>query len=222
MTHGRMDWQRALWQNRAEAGAQLADHLAQWNHDANAIVIGLPRGGIVVAAEVAKRLHLPLKSWAVRKISHPSNPELALGAIAPGDVLIWDEPFERLDPEQRQQLVQQQQQELLRRQQLYGDPAPQSLKNHPLIVVDDGVATGLTVRAALRSLEQTAPQRLILAVPVIDQQIARALRPMVHELVALAEVTNLWAVGSWYQHFEAVADDQVIRLLNKADATGCR
>jgi putative phosphoribosyl transferase len=157
-----------------------------------------------------------LHSWAVRKLAHPSNPELALGAIGPGGVQIWDEPFGRLDDELRQQLVAEQERELRRRQQLYGDPGVEALRSRPLIVVDDGVATGLTVRAAIQSLRAATPRQLVLAVPVIDRQVAQQLNPQVDELVALATVEDLWAVGSWYQQFETVNDQQVIAILGDA------
>lgn len=211
-----MNWQRALWRDRAEAGAQLAKHLGQWRRDPQAWVLGLPRGGVVVAAEVARELELPLHSWAVRKLAHPSNPELALGAIGPGGVQIWDEPFGRLDDELRQQLVAEQERELRRRQQVYGDPGVETLRSRPLIIVDDGVATGLTVRAAIQSLRAATPRQLVLAVPVIDRQVAQQLNPQVDELVALATVEDLWAVGSWYQQFETVNDQQVIAILGDA------
>lgn len=217
-----MNWQRALWRDRADAGAHLATRLTGWRGDPNALVLGLPRGGIVVAAEIATRLQLPLHSWAVRKLAHPSNPELALGAIAAGDVLIWDEPFGRLDTNLRQQLVSEQQWELKRRQQLYNDPPVDALHGRPLIVVDDGVATGLTVRAALQSLRSAQPTRLVLAVPVIDRQVAQALKPAVDDLVALATVDDLWAVGAWYQHFDAVQDQQVISILAAAQLSPYR
>jgi predicted phosphoribosyltransferase len=179
-------------------------------------VIGLPRGGVAVAAEVAEQLHLPLASWAVRKLAHPAAPEVAVGAIAPGGVLIWDEPYLRqlhLDPLLRRQLVAQQDDELRRRQRLFGDPPPASLRGRPLLVVDDGVATGLTVRAALESLRQAKPAQLVLAVPVIDQLVAARLRPLVDELVALAEVAGLMAVGAWYERFEQLDDAQVKALM---------
>ena len=217
-----MNWQRALWRDRADAGAHLATRLTGWRGDPNALVLGLPRGGVVVAAEIATRLQLPLHSWAVRKLAHPSNPELALGAIAAGDVLIWDEPFGRLDTNLRQQLVSEQQWELKRRQQLYNDPPVDALHGRPLIVVDDGVATGLTVRAALQSLRSAQPTRLVLAVPVIDRQVAQALKPAVDNLVALATVDDLWAVGAWYQHFDAVQDQQVISILAAAQLSPYR
>jgi putative phosphoribosyl transferase len=131
-------------------------------------------------------------------------------------VLIWDEPYLRqlhLDPLLRRQLVAQQDDELRRRQRLFGDPPPASLRGRPLLVVDDGVATGLTVRAALESFRQAKPAQLVLAVPVIDQLVAARLRPLVDELVALAEVAGLMAVGAWYERFEQLDDAQVKALM---------
>ena len=205
-----------LWINRSDAGRALAQQLSSWQKRINALVLGLPRGGIVVAAEVARALHLPLASWAVRKLAHPRAPELALGAIASGGVLIWDEPTANssgLDPALRQLIVTEQKQELERRSRLYGDPAPASLRNRPLLVVDDGVATGLTVRAALQSLRLANPSQLMLAVPVIDRQVAAQLRPGLDGLIALAEVDELWAVEAWYQCFEPVSDAEVLALM---------
>jgi putative phosphoribosyl transferase len=195
----------------------LARYLAAWRGHPQALVIGLPRGGVAVAAEVAEQLDLPMASWAVRKLAHPAAPEVAVGAIAPGGVLIWDEPYLRqlhLDPLLRRQLVAQQDDELRRRQRLFGDPLPSSLRGRPLLVVDDGVATGLTVRAALESLRQAKPAHLLLAVPVIDQLVAARLRPLVDELVALAEVDGLMAVGAWYERFEQIDDAQVKALMD--------
>ena len=206
----------ALWADRSHAGRALAHQLSSWSHRAGALVIGLPRGGMVVAAEVAKALNLPLASWAVRKLAHPRAPELALGAIASAGVLIWDEPTASsygLDPALRKRIVVEQSHELERRRRLYGDPAPASLHNRPLLVVDDGVATGLTVRAALQSLRQVQPSCLVLAVPVIDRQVAAQLRPGLDALIALAEVDELWAVGAWYQRFDPVTDHEVLALM---------
>jgi putative phosphoribosyl transferase len=208
--------QTALWPDRRHAGRALAQQLSTWCGRPQALVVGLPRGGIVVAAEVARQLRLPLASWAVRKLAHPHAPELALGAMAPGGVLIWDEDNARsygLDNPQRQRLELEQRQELERRQQLYGDPPLAALRHRPLLVVDDGVATGLTVRAAVQSLRQAEPKALVLAVPVIDRRVAAAIRPQLDGLVALAEVDDLWAVGAWYQRFEPVSDREVLRLM---------
>lgn len=211
--------QPPLWRDRTQAGEALAARLLAWRGDPAAVVVGLPRGGVVVAAAVAAALRLPLASWAVRKLAHPDAPELAVGAIAPGGVLLWDEPYLRqlhLDPQLRRRLVAEQDRELRRRQRLYGDPAPTSLSGRTLLVVDDGIATGLTVRAALQSLRQIRPGRLVLAVPVLDRRLAARLRPLVDQLVALAEVDDLRAVGCWYQRFEPVQDAEVMGLLNAA------
>ena len=206
----------ALWHDRNHAGRALAERLTSWRRTPEALVLGLPRGGMVVAAEVARALELPLASWAVRKLAHPLAPELALGAIAPGGVLIWEDAMgsvHGLNAALRQRIVAEQNRELERRRRLYGDPALSSLRQRPLLVVDDGVATGLTVRAALQSLQQANPSRLALAVPVIDRQVAARLRPELDALIALAEVDDLWAVGAWYERFEPVSDGEVLALL---------
>ncbi|MEY4431776.1 MAG: hypothetical protein RLZZ533_1712 [Cyanobacteriota bacterium] len=201
------------WHDRMAAGQQLALRLQRWHNDPLAIALGLPRGGVVVAAEVAKHLQIPLRSWAVRKLAHPSNPELALGAIGPGGIELWEEPYALLDGQWRQRVLERERQELARRQRLYGDPSLESLRHRHLLVIDDGVATGLTVRAALQSLRQAQPKQLVLAVPVIDRQIAQQLRSLVSELIALQEVDDLWAVGCWYERFDAVNDQRVLELL---------
>ena len=213
----------ALWHDRNQAGRALAERLMPWRRRPDALVLGLPRGGIVVAAEVAQALELPLASWAVRKLAHPLAPELALGAIAPGGVLIWEDAMaivHGLNADLRQRIVAEQNGELERRRRLYGDPALSSLRHRPLLVVDDGVATGLTVRAALQSLKQAKPSRLALAVPVIDRQVAARLSPELDELIALAEVDDLWAVGAWYEHFEPASDAEVLALLESQARQG--
>jgi len=209
-----------LWNDRAAAGRELAAQLQGWHGDHQALVIGLPRGGVAVAAVLADALELPLSTWAVRKLAHPAEPEVAVGALAPGGVLLWDEPYlqqQHLPLELRRQLVQEQDQELQRRQRLFADPPAAALRGRHLLVVDDGVATGLTARAALTSLRRCVPSRLVLAVPVIDQEVARrlesSLEGLVDGLVALARVERLTAVGAWYRHFEQLDDASVAALL---------
>ena len=205
-----------LWQNRREAGLALAERLQAWRDQPGALVIGLPRGGVAVAAELAGALHLPLAPWAVRKLGHPADPEVAIGAIAPGGVVLWDQASLRqlgLSPQQQARLVADQRRELERRQRLFGDPEPVALRDRPLLVVDDGVATGLTVRAALASLRQCQPRQLVLAVPVIDETVAQQLEPAVDGLVALARVRGLRSVGAWYGHFGQLEDARVLALL---------
>lgn len=210
-------WQRRppLWDSRQAAGLALAERLLAWCGQPGALVIGLPRGGVVVAAEVAGALHLPMASWAVRKLGHPADPEVAIGAIAPGGVVLWDRPSLRrlgLSPQQQARLVADQRRELERRQRLFGDPGAPELRDRPLLVVDDGVATGLTVRAALASLRQGQPRRLVLAVPVIDGVVATSLEPALDGLVALARVRGLRSVGGCYRHFDQVGDARVLAL----------
>ena len=211
-------WERRppLWDSRQAAGLALAERLLAWRDQPGALVMGLPRGGLVVAAEVAGALHLPLASWAVRKLGHPADPEVAIGAIAPGGVVLWDRPSLRrlgLSPQQQARLVADQRRELERRQRLFGDPGAPELRDRPLLVVDDGVATGLTVRAALASLRQGQPRRLVLAVPVIDGVVATSLEPALDGLVALARVRGLRSVGGCYRHFDQVGDATVLALL---------
>jgi putative phosphoribosyl transferase len=211
--------ERIRFADRTDAGRLLAEALSEWRgrrHDTT--VIGLPRGGVAVAAEVAAGLGLPLATWAVRKLAHPSAPECAIGAIAPG-VLLWDEPYlEQLGVTEitRRRLVAEQEEELLRRRRLYGDPPASALAGRHLIVVDDGVATGLTVRAALQSLRQVEPASLILAVPVADVRLVPVLERLTDQLVVLRSVRGLEAVGSWYERFDQVHDAEVLALLEHA------
>jgi len=212
-----MTGSRPLWTDRQEAGralaARLADHRGQ---GATTTLVALPRGGVAVAAAMAQELQLPLVTWAVRKLAHPSQPEYAIGALAPGGWVLWDEESVRrmgLSQAQQQRLLAEQQAELERRQRTYADPSPETLRHRWLVVVDDGIATGLTAQAALRSLRQLQPAGLILAVPVLDRRVISTLAPLAERLEALAVVEGLEAVGSWYRRFDQLDDDDVVQLL---------
>lgn len=205
-----------LWADRHAAGVVLAHHCADLRAQAGVRLIGLPRGGVAVAAAMAAELELPLAPWSVRKIGHPSWPELAIGAVAPGGVVLWDGGGRAELSEGRQrELLDQQRRELERRQRLYGDPEPTSLAGQRLVVVDDGIATGLTARAALLSLQRLRPAALILAVPVMQRDVAASFRELVDRLEVLAMVERLEAVGLWYRRFEQLDDDTVLRLLRR-------
>lgn len=207
-----------LWSNRTAAGRELAERWADLRGRSDTLLIGLPRGGVAVGAAMADGLGLPLATWAVRKITAPGWPEVAIGAVAPGGVVLWGDPENTTDlsHQQRSQLVRQQQAELLRRQSRYGDPDPRSLAGLHLVVVDDGIATGLTARAALLSLRRLAPASLGLAVPVVDQRLVPEFERLVERLEILAVVPHLQAVGPWYERFEQLDDSTVIRLLARA------
>lgn len=207
-----------LWKDRRDAGRQLARHCNDLRGRDRTLLIGLPRGGVAVAAAMAEELNLPLQPWAVRKLADPSWPELAIGAVAPGGVVLWADPRVGAAPmalEQRRALVRAQQQELARRQRHYGDPDPGSLRDLHLVVVDDGIATGLTARAALLSLRLRQPASLTLAVPVMEREVLPELELLVERLVVLALVRRLEAVGVWYEHFEQLDDAAVLRLLGQ-------
>ena len=216
---------REYWLDRAAAGEELAARLAaslsmQGLRDKSAIVVALPRGGVAVAAVMARKLGLPLTTWAVRKLTLPSNPEFAIGAIAGDDVVLWDPEIvnylERY-PELREQILESERRELLRRKRLFGDAAPDALGRQDLIVVDDGIATGLTVKAALLSLRQLSPSRLILAVPVVAAAALPGIRQLVDDAIVLSSVDNLIAVGCYYSFFEQLSDEDVLALLSSVN-----
>ena len=205
------------WTDRGAAGRDLALQLMPRAEAATDIVlVGLPRGGVAVAAEIAQKLDLPLTTWAVRKLALPTDPEFAIGAIAPGSVVLWDPVSSQVltnHPDLKATILHREQQELLRRQQLFGDAPAELLRGRELIVVDDGIATGLTVRAALLSLARLQPRNLILAVPVAATRVLKELRPLVSEAVVLAPVADLIAVGCHYFRFEQLNDRDVLALL---------
>lgn len=209
-----------LWRDRDAAGQDLALALRHWAGQArNTTVIGLPRGGVAVAATVAEQLQLPLCSWAVRKLARPSAPEYAVGAIASGGCVVWNPAAlidGSLDAQEQQHLIDSATPELERRAELFGDPAADRLQGRRLLVIDDGIATGMTVRAALQSLRSCEPSQLVLAVPVLDRSLLPQLRPLVDVLIATAIVDRLRAVGAFYEDFAQLDDLTVIRLLQAA------
>jgi predicted phosphoribosyltransferase len=209
-----------LWRNRQAAGLALADHLQPWRDQPHStIVIGLPRGGVAVGAAVAEQLHLPLMSWEVRKITQPEEPEYAVGAIACGGAVVWNPAAiaaGALGDGERRLLVAAAARELERRRLLFGDPSAAQLHGKRLIVVDDGIATGMTVRAALQALRQLGPLELVLAVPVLDRQLLPELQPLVDHLIAVLAVDGLRAVGTFYDDFGQLDDGAVLDLLHQA------
>ncbi|MFZ4565289.1 MAG: phosphoribosyltransferase [Prochlorococcaceae cyanobacterium] len=207
------------WRSRCHAGGLLAEHLVAVlppEVAAEGLVIGVPRGGIVVAAAVAHRLGRPLLSWCARKLAADVSPEYAIGAIAPGGVLLLHgDEARRLGMEGAalQRAIARESAELERRRSRYGDPPADVLRRRHLVVVDDGLATGLTIEAILQSLGQLSPASLRLAVPVADSTTIDRLRPLVDDLLVLRRVRALRSVGEWYDDFRPVDDATVIDLL---------
>jgi putative phosphoribosyl transferase len=214
-----MERTHRLWYDRREAGRGLAERFEDLRgRAADCTLVALPRGGVPVAAEMAMALGLPMVTWAVRKVAHPAYPEYALGAVAPGGVVLWDEReggFLRLGEEERQELVRNQEAELERRRQVFGDPSAAELRGRHLIVVDDGIATGMTTRAALASLRRVEPASLTLAVPVVDRRLIPDLEAVTDRLEILRVVDGLRAVGEWYEHFEQLDDGDVLSWLQR-------
>ena len=206
------------WPDREAAGRALAEQLLQRAQPpADALLLAMPRGGVPVAAAMAQRLRLPLATWSARKLADPAQPEFAIGAIAPGGVVLWELPPGVPWPsaDQRQRLLARQTEELQRRQRLFGDPDPADLRHRPLILVDDGIATGLTARAALQSLRQLQPSSLTLAVPVLDRRVLDQLSNLVDRLEVLTVIDGLQSVGQFYRNFEQLRDDRVLALLGR-------
>ena len=205
--------------DRREAGRLLGDALAEGVDDEDVVVLGIPRGGVVVAAEVAEKLRAPLDVVIPRKVGAPGNPELGLGAVAPG-VGVLDERLIRDLGVSREYLTREiaaQEQEIERRSQAYrGDRPALDVAGKVVIVVDDGVATGGTAVAAARWARKAGAARVVLAVPVAPAQAVPNLAREVEELVVLATPEPFFAVGQWYERFDQVDDDEVVELLTNS------
>lgn len=210
----------AAFQDRREAGQRLADALASQDLP-HVVVLALPRGGVPVAAPVARALGAPLDLLLVRKIGAPGQPELAVAAVADGTdpALVCDDETMALTGASLQYVKRElpaHLQEIERRRKLYlkGRP-PIPLAGKTAVLVDDGIATGTTVRAALMALRLRGPARVILAVPVASQEALRALRPEVDAVVCLETPSWFGAVGAHYRYFPSVSDDEVVALMEE-------
>lgn len=205
--------------DRRDAGRRLADVLASRSL-ADPVVLGVPRGGVVVAYEVARVLAAPLDVVIPRKIGAPTNPELAVGAVAQDGTLVLDEAMVRTVGASEAYLrreADRQREEIERRLKLYRGPRPAvELTGATVIVVDDGIATGATVLAALRGLRSQDPGRVVLAVPVAPPDTLERLTPEADEVVCLATPEPFYAVGQFYRHFEQTTDEEVVELIERS------
>lgn len=207
------------YKDRYEAGSILAEHLIDLTKKPNTIVLGLPRGGVPVAYEIATRLLLPLDIFIVRKLYVPGYKELTMGAIATGDTLILNESIRQelnIDKTALQSVIEEERLALLQREVCYrgNRPAP-SLQGKTIILVDDGIATGSSIRAAIEALNQQKPASLIVAVPVAAAVTRDALMPLVNQIICPLTPINFYAVGFWYESFEQIFDEEVMELINK-------
>jgi len=222
MVSGRRIAMQRIYADRADAGRALAAALASHRGAAGTIVLGLPRGGVPVAYEIATRLELPLDVLVVRKLGLPWQPELAMGAIASGGALVRNEEVMRyLDgrTDAFEAVRAREQQELERRERDYrGDRPPLDLRDRTGIVVDDGLATGATMEAAVRALKASRAKRVVVAVPVASSEARDRIAAVADEVVCLATPMLFSAVGQWYQDFGQTSDEEVRDLLARAHA----
>jgi putative phosphoribosyl transferase len=206
-----------VFTNRKDAGKLLAEKLSAYRDKADVIVLGLPRGGVTVAYEIARALQCPLDLLIVRKIGFPGNPELAAGAVSETGTVVLNEDIVSAYGVSRAYLEREtarQKEEIARRIALYrqGKGVP-PLAGKTVIVVDDGVATGATAKAAISTLKQEKIAKLVVALPVASQEAEREIAPMVDEWVCLQAPAGFRAVGQYYADFTQVEDEDVVAML---------
>jgi putative phosphoribosyl transferase len=209
------------FRDRTEAGKLLAKQLTSYTNQPDVLVLALPRGGVPVAFEVARALHAPLDVIVVRKLGVPGQEELAMGAIATGGVRILNidvVQFLNIPNELIDKIAANEQLELERRERLYrGDHPAYSAYEHTVILVDDGIATGATMHAAVAALKQRQPARILIAVPTAAPSTCDEFADEVDELVCVIQPEPFIAVGYWYRHFSQTSDEEVRRLLEQAN-----
>jgi putative phosphoribosyl transferase len=205
--------------DRKQAGDLLAQKLLRYRDDSDVIVLGLPRGGVPVASEVARALHAPLDVFIVRKLGLPGHEEFAMGAIATGGVMVMNPDVAGIHiPEAAiEEVVARERSELGRRELLYrGDRPLLSVENRIVILVDDGLATGSTMLAAATAVRRQQPKRIVVAVPVAAPETCEQFRHVVDEVVCAITPQPFRAVGIWYDNFGQVSDAEVHALLDDA------
>jgi predicted phosphoribosyltransferase len=206
--------------DRADAGQRLVEPLLKYAHRPDVIILALPRGGVPVAYEVAKALDVRLDLMLVRKLGVPSHPEFAMGAIANGGIQIINEDALRahpITPAAFDSVLARETQELLRRDQVYRGARPAvQLKDQVVILIDDGLATGASMMAAIHAVRMQAPSRIVVALPVAPQETVEALRSEVNEVICPLIPEWMMSIGYWYLSFPQTSDEEVIDLLMRA------
>lgn len=209
-----------LFRDRTEAGRVLARELRAYAGRPDVLVLALPRGGVPVGYEVAHELGAPLDVFVVRKLGAPGQEELAIGAIASGGVRVLNREVVRLlgiTEEEIEEIADREQRERERRERLYrGDRPPLDPRGRIVILVDDGLATGSTMRAAAAALRRLGPEKIVVAVPVAASSVCQQLSAEVDEVVCAATPEPFFAVGQWYSEFRQTTDEEVRELLERA------
>jgi putative phosphoribosyl transferase len=213
---------RTIFATRREAGERLATKLTSYANRADVLILALPRGGVPVAYEVARALHAPLDVFIVRKLGVPGYEELAMGAIATGGVLVLNRDIVtamRISQHAIDAVARREQEELERREHMYrGDRLNPAVEGRAVILVDDGLATGSSMRAAVVALRQMRPSRLIVAVPVGAPETCDEFRAEADEVICAIMPQQFVAVGAWYADFSQTSDEEVRDLLQRAAA----
>lgn len=208
-----------VFKDRRDAGRQVAHRLSQYAGDRDVVVLGIPHGGVPVAFEVAHALHAPLDVFLSSKLGVPGNEELAFGALADNDGRVLDQTIiraARISPEQIQQITESTQKELKEQARLYRTQPPLNVEGKIVILIDDGIATGSSIYAAVQALRQMNPRILVVAVPVAPPSTCSWLRTKVDSLVVLYAPVQFQAVGEFYRDFSQTSDQEVIDLLEQS------
>ena len=211
------------FRDRNDAGKQLADALAEKYRDADCVVYPLPRGGVPLGMEVARTLHMPLDLIIPRKIGHPFNPEYAICAVPEsGETVCNERELARVEKPWFEQRVEEERQESKRRRDRYlagREPVP--IEGKTAILVDDGIATGLTMRAAIKDAKARKAAHVVVAIPVVPQDTAELLATEVDDVVALSvDAYYLGAVGAYYDDFQQLSDEEVVQMMQQLDENG--
>lgn len=205
-----------MFKDRIQAGELLAEELVKLKLG-NPCLLAIPRGGIVIASPIAKKLHSNIHVLVTRKIGHPANPEVAIGAVMPDGSAVWDEPIMTgigITRPELEKMIAEEYQEVQRRQILYTKSAQAPhVHSKTAIVIDDGIATGYTIRAAIKWLKQEQASKIIIAVPVAPSDIVTELSREVDEVICLVQPDPFWAVGMHYEEFSQTTDQEVAAIL---------
>ena len=209
-----------LFRDRSEAGRLLATKLPAYANRADLLVLALPRGGVPAGFEVAKALHAPLDVFVVRKLGVPGHEELAMGALATGNVRVLNHDVVRslrIPTKVIDEVAAREQQELARRERLYrGDRPPPEVRGRTVILVDDGLATGASMYAAVSALKRLQPSRIVVAVPAAAPATCDEFRAEVDDIVCAVTPEPFYSVGTWYEDFSPTTDEEVHDLLQRA------
>jgi putative phosphoribosyl transferase len=211
------------FQDRAQAGRLLAEKLADLSNRPEVVVLGLPRGGVPVAFEVARRLEAALDVFMVRKLGVPGHEELAMGAIASGDIYFLNDSVIsslEISPEVVAQAITRERHELKEHERAFRLGRPVELRDRMVVLVDDGLATGASMRAAVMAARERHPARVIVAAPVAARETYQDFKKLADEIVCVQTPSNFEGVGQWYEDFSQTSDEEVRRLLEQSASFG--